>query len=78
MLREIRRKELSGEWLSVSGADPLNLAGVLTPGPKLAALTANQRAQLALTCGGVLAQPGFYEIGLVNLCRIVAASEGRR
>jgi ATP-dependent helicase Lhr and Lhr-like helicase len=42
MLRDIRRKPLSGEWLSVSGADPLNLAGVLTPGPKLAALTGNR------------------------------------
>ena len=41
-LRDVRRKPLSGEWLSVSGADPLNLAGVLTPGPKLAALTGNR------------------------------------
>jgi ATP-dependent Lhr-like helicase len=42
MLRDVRRKPLAGEWLSVSGADPLNLAGVLTPGPKLAALTGNR------------------------------------
>ena len=28
--------------ISISGADPLNLAGVLTPGPKLAALTGNR------------------------------------
>jgi ATP-dependent Lhr-like helicase len=42
MLRDIRRKPASGEWLSVSGADPLNLAGVLTPGPKLPALTGNR------------------------------------
>jgi ATP-dependent Lhr-like helicase len=41
-LRDVRRKPLAGEWLSVSGADPLNLAGVLTPGPKLAALTGNR------------------------------------
>jgi ATP-dependent Lhr-like helicase len=26
----------------VSGADPLNLVGILTPGPKLAALTGNR------------------------------------
>src|SRR5207248_6007840 len=39
MLREVRRKEASGALISVSGADPLNLAGILTPGPKLAALT---------------------------------------
>jgi len=41
-LREVRRKEPSGEWVSVSGSDPLNLAGILTPGPKLAALTGNR------------------------------------
>jgi len=42
LLREIRRKPFSGEWLSLSGADPLNLVGILTPGPKLAALTSNR------------------------------------
>jgi ATP-dependent Lhr-like helicase len=42
MLREARRKQNPGAWVSLSGADPLNLAGVLTPGPKLAALTGNR------------------------------------
>jgi ATP-dependent Lhr-like helicase len=42
LLRETRRKSASGEWVSLSGADPLNLMGILTPGPKLAALTANR------------------------------------
>jgi ATP-dependent Lhr-like helicase len=42
MLREIRRKPASGEWISLSGADPLNLSGILTPGAKLAALTGNR------------------------------------
>jgi ATP-dependent Lhr-like helicase len=42
MLREVRRRPNSGEFVSLSGADPLNLAGVLTPGPRLAALTANR------------------------------------
>jgi ATP-dependent helicase Lhr and Lhr-like helicase len=41
-LREARRMPPSGEWLSVSGADPLNLIGVVTPGPRLAALTGNR------------------------------------
>jgi len=41
-LREVRRKPASGAWVSLSGADPLNLVGVLTPGPKLAALTGNR------------------------------------
>ncbi len=42
MLREQRRQPASGEWVSLSGADPLNLAGILTPGAKLAALTGNR------------------------------------
>ena len=41
-LREARRQPASGEWVSLSGADPLNLAGILTPGPRLAALTGNR------------------------------------
>jgi ATP-dependent Lhr-like helicase len=41
-LREIRRRPLSGEWISLSGADPLNLIGILTPGQRLSALTANR------------------------------------
>jgi ATP-dependent Lhr-like helicase len=41
-LREVRRKPADDAWISVSGADPLNLVGVLTPGPKLAALTGNR------------------------------------
>jgi ATP-dependent Lhr-like helicase len=42
MLREVRRKPGAGVWVSLSGADPLNLAGILTPGPKLPALTGNR------------------------------------
>ena len=42
MLRETRRKIGSDEWVSLSGADPLNFVGILTPGPKLAALTGNR------------------------------------
>ncbi|HEY5091352.1 MAG TPA: ATP-dependent DNA helicase, partial [Polyangia bacterium] len=42
LLRATRRGNGSAEWISLSGADPLNLAGILTPGPKLAALTGNR------------------------------------
>jgi ATP-dependent Lhr-like helicase len=41
-LREIKRQEPTGAWISVSGADPLNLLGILTPGPKLSSLTGNR------------------------------------
>ena len=57
MLREARRKPAAGALVSLSGADPLNLAGILTPGPKLAALTGNRLVYrdgvpLALYAGG--------------------------
>ncbi|HEY5210246.1 MAG TPA: DEAD/DEAH box helicase [Stellaceae bacterium] len=42
LMREVRRQAPSGEWIAVSGADPLNLAGILTPGPRLPALTGNR------------------------------------
>jgi ATP-dependent Lhr-like helicase len=42
MLRTARRKPESGDLVSISGADPLNLIGILTPGPKLAALSGNR------------------------------------
>jgi ATP-dependent Lhr-like helicase len=42
LLREVRRRPASGAWISLSGADPLNLLGILTPGPRLAALTGNR------------------------------------
>ena len=32
MLREMRRQPLRTSWVSLSGADPLNLVGILTPG----------------------------------------------
>jgi len=56
-LREARRKEGSGALISVSGADPLNLAGSVTPGAKLPALTTNRLlyrdgVPIALLAGG--------------------------
>jgi ATP-dependent Lhr-like helicase len=42
MLREIRRQPDADNWLAVSGSDPLNLAGILTPGPKITSLAGNR------------------------------------
>jgi ATP-dependent helicase Lhr and Lhr-like helicase len=42
MLRDARRKAPSGALVSLSGADPLNLVGILTPGARLPALTGNR------------------------------------
>ena len=42
LLRDTRRKPASGTLVSLSGADPLNLVGILTPGPRLGAITGNR------------------------------------
>ena len=42
LLRSIRKAPSNGELLTLSAADPLNLQGILTPGPKIAALSANR------------------------------------
>jgi len=41
-MRAIRRQEARGDLVSLSGADPLNLTGLITPGPRVAALTNNR------------------------------------
>jgi ATP-dependent Lhr-like helicase len=41
-LREIRRQPPSLAWASISGGDPLNLIGFVTPGPRVPALTGNR------------------------------------
>jgi len=42
LLREARRRPQEGHYVSISGADPLNLAGILTPGPRLPSLSGNR------------------------------------
>jgi ATP-dependent Lhr-like helicase len=42
LLRSMRKAPSNGKLLTLSAADPLNLQGILTPGPKIAAFTANR------------------------------------
>ncbi|TLZ07788.1 MAG: ATP-dependent DNA helicase, partial [Gammaproteobacteria bacterium] len=42
LLREARRKPREGHYASLSGADPLNLVGILTPGARLPSLSGNR------------------------------------
>ena len=42
LLRDMRRKPHSQSHVSLSGADPLNLVGILTPGPRLPSLSGNR------------------------------------
>ncbi|HUN99135.1 MAG TPA: hypothetical protein VMU69_23240, partial [Bradyrhizobium sp.] len=56
-LREMRRRPHGDEFVSLSGADPLNLVGILTPGGKLPAVTRNRLLlrdglPVASLCGG--------------------------
>ncbi|MCO6844012.1 Lhr family helicase, partial [Pseudomonas aeruginosa] len=41
-LRSIRKTAADGELIAISGADPLNLAGILSPGLRIAAITAHR------------------------------------
>ena len=42
VLRALRKAPAKGELITISAADPLNLVGILTPGPRIAATTANR------------------------------------
>jgi ATP-dependent Lhr-like helicase len=41
-LRRVRRNERSGEIVRISAADPLNLVGIITPGPRVPAVRSNR------------------------------------
>ncbi len=42
LLRSVRKMTAKGDLMAISAADPLNLVGILTPGPRIAALTAHR------------------------------------
>jgi ATP-dependent Lhr-like helicase len=57
LLRDTRRKPSSQSYVSLSGADPLNLVGIVTPGARLPALSSNRvlyrdGVPIALLAGG--------------------------
>jgi ATP-dependent Lhr-like helicase len=57
LLREARRKPREGQYVSLSGADPLNLVGIITPGARLPSLSGNRLlyrdgVPVALLAGG--------------------------
>ena len=49
LLRSIRKSSPSYELITLSAADPLNLQGILTPGPRIASFTTNR----VLFCNGL-------------------------
>jgi ATP-dependent helicase Lhr and Lhr-like helicase len=42
LLRSLRNSKATGDLITVSAADPLNLAGILTPGPRIPAISSNR------------------------------------
>jgi ATP-dependent Lhr-like helicase len=52
-LRAVRRAERCGEVVRINATDPLNLAGIITPGPRVPAV----RTNTVVFCDGVPALP---------------------
>ena len=42
LLRSLRKAGPTGELIALSGADPLNLVGILTPGPRITGIAPNR------------------------------------
>jgi ATP-dependent Lhr-like helicase len=42
MLRDMRKEESPGDLVSVGGSDPLNLVGIVTPGPRVPGVPGNR------------------------------------
>ena len=66
-MRSVRRAEPTGEAMVVSACDPLNLAGVITPGPRVPAVPGNRVAfqdgvpVASLQSGGVVLHADLSE-----------------
>lgn len=72
LLRAVRRRPHTGELVTLSAADPLNLLGIVTPDAKLAALAGNRFALRDGLAVGVLVA------GEVQLLGSPSAEEGWR
>jgi ATP-dependent Lhr-like helicase len=61
ILREVRKRPRTGETVVLSAADPLNLAGIVLPGPRIPAVATNMVAYVdgALEDQGAVDSVGF-------------------
>ncbi len=71
LVRRIRRKAPSGRPLPISAADPLNLTGILTPGPRIAKSTRSRvvyrdGVPVAAYEAGAFVQLAEYEDAIAN------------
>jgi ATP-dependent helicase Lhr and Lhr-like helicase len=53
VLKSVRRQQRSGETIRISAADPLNLTGIVLPGPRVPAIAANTVTYV----DGIIADP---------------------
>jgi len=65
LLRSIRNAAQAGELVVINAADPLNLLGILTPGPRVASIAANR---ILLRDGRPVATLVAGEINTLNGC----------
>jgi ATP-dependent helicase Lhr and Lhr-like helicase len=78
LLRSIRKEAPKGELITLSAADPLNLQGILTPGPRITALTVNRilfrdgSPIAALEAGQIrkLADAGVWDLEIERALRV--------
>ena len=56
VLREVRKRPRDGETVRLSAADPLNLVGIVLPGPRIPAVATNS---VSYTDGAVVTVPGL-------------------
>jgi ATP-dependent Lhr-like helicase len=80
-LREVRRVAPDNQLLTISGADPLNLTGILTSEERIRASTSTRivyrnGVALAVMEGGVLRMLGVVEPSIAG--DVAAAAAGRR
>jgi ATP-dependent Lhr-like helicase len=76
LLRQIRNEPPSGQWIVISAADPLNLAGILTPGARVPGTHTNS---LAVRDGHFLASQQAGEIQFAeNVAPELAAELSRK
>jgi ATP-dependent Lhr-like helicase len=81
-LRSVRKQEKEGELVALSGADPLNLVGILTPEARVAAIAKNRvlfQDGLAIAAleGGELRRLAQSEIGDEMLQTLMARRGGQ-
>jgi ATP-dependent Lhr-like helicase len=64
MLREVRKRPRNGETIQLSAADPLNLTGIVLPGPRIPALLTNSVSYTdgAVTSAGVVREQGRHPV----------------